>query len=309
MAVPDFQTLMLPLLETAAKGRRSVKECAPVIAAQFSLSEDDLAQMLPSRRQSTFINRLHWARVYLAKAGLLTMVKRGVFEVSEDGARVLADAPPKIDMRFLERFEAYRVWRQADEAADDARGHVSETAVQPSVDLETPEERIAAAQKEINDSLASDILDRLLNGSPTFFESAVVKLLTAMGYGRGRDRAGQRIGRSGDGGIDGVINEDALGLDAVYVQAKRYATDNTVGRPAIQQFVGSLTGEGAGKGVFVTTSGFSAEAKRYVDKIDKRIVLIDGQKLARLMIAHGVGVRPVDTIILSEIDENFFSDE
>ncbi len=309
MAIPDFQTLMLPLLRLAAQGARTVPECVPEIAKQFSLSEAELAEMLPSKRQPTLVNRLHWARTYLAKAGLLRMVKRGVFEASEDGARVLAEKPDRIDMRFLERFDAYRQWRAANTNDKETTSAAPEPLAQ-GAPAETPQERIEAARSEIYAFLADELLERLLNGSPAFFEKAVLDLLVAMGYGRGRKGADQLTGKPGDGGIDGTINEDALGLDVVYVQAKRYARENMIGRPAIQQFVGSLTGEGASKGVFVTTSGFSGEAKRFVDgKIAQRIVLIDGQQLASLMIAHGVGVRVTHTITLSEVDENFFAED
>lgn len=306
MAVPDFQTLMLPLLEASKAGGRTVQECAPKIAERFGLTDSDLGEMLPSGRQPTFINRLHWAKTYLAKAGLLTMIRRGVFEPSPDGLRVIESRPERIDMHYLEQFESYLTWRSAEGGGSESSGRAS-TPIASRV--ETPEERIASAVAEIEASLADDLLSRLTQGSPDFFENAVVDLLVAMGYGRGRDGAGQRIGRSGDGGIDGVINEDALGLDAVYVQAKRYSPEIKVGRPAIQQFVGSLTGEGATKGVFVTTSRFSAEARSFVERIAQRIVLIDGQSLSRLMIRHGVGVREVRQIVLSEIDENFFSEE
>ncbi len=308
MAIPDFQTLMLPLLALAASGKHTVPECVPEIAKQFSLSDDELAEMLPSRRQLTVVNRLHWARTYLAKAGLLRMVKRGVFEASGDGARVLAEKPDRIDMRYLERFEAYRRWRAAGSKEDRTGPDAPQLASAPS-STETPQERIEAAHDEINTILADELLDRLMTGSPAFFEGAVLDLLLAMGYGRGRKGADQLTGKPGDGGIDGIINEDALGLDAVYVQAKRYATERAIGRPDIQQFVGSLTGEGATKGVFVTTSSFTKDATRFVDRIAQRIVLIDGQRFAHLMIAHGVGVRATHTITLSEIDENFFSEE
>lgn len=308
MAIPDFQTLMLPLLALAASGKQTVPECVPEIAKQFALSEDELAEMLPSRRQLTVVNRLHWARTYLAKAGLLRMVKRGVFEASTDGARVLAEKPDRIDMRYLERFEAYRRWRAAGSKEDKTGPDAPQLELAPS-STETPQERIEAAHNEINAILADELLDRLMTGSPAFFEGAVLDLLLAMGYGRGRKGADQLTGKPGDGGIDGIINEDALGLDAVYVQAKRYAPERAIGRPDIQQFVGSLTGEGAAKGVFVTMSCFTKDAERYVDRIAQRIVLIDGQRFAQLMIANGVGVRATHTITLLEIDENFFSED
>lgn len=244
MAVPDFQTLMLPLLRLAAQGKGTIRECIPEIAREFSLSDEDLSEMLPSGRQQTVANRLHWARTYLAKAGLLSTVKRGVFALSDAGRTVVDSGRTRVDMKFLEQFEPYRRWRLQDGAGGGANGSESHgaEAVSPldATPLATPRERIEQAHEELTKALASDLLDRLMDGTPAFFERAVVDLLTAMGYGGGREGAGQRLGRSGDGGIDGVINEDALGLDAVYVQAKRYAADNTIGRPAIQQFVGSL---------------------------------------------------------------------
>jgi restriction system protein len=314
MGVPDFQTLMLPLLRLAVAGKTTIRDCIPEIAREFALTQADLDEMLPSGRQQTLANRLHWARTYLAKAGLLATVKRGVFAPSVTGREIIAANPPRIDMKFLERFEDYRGWRvdqfRSAEAVDDAcapADHTAQSIAQPPA--ATPEDRIAAAVIEMEAGLASDLLERLLSGSPAFFERAVVDVLVAMGYGRGRKGAGQRLGRSGDGGIDGVISEDPLGLDNVYVQAKRYAPGNTVGRPAIQQFVGALNELRASKGVFFTTSSFSGEAKRTVESVSQRVMLIDGNRLTRLMIAHGVGVRPVETITLSQIDENFFSEE
>jgi restriction system protein len=310
MAVPDYQTLMLPLLQLAGEGRQTIKECVPAIVQRFDLTEEDVGEMLPSGRQVTLLNRMHWAKTYLAKAGLLAPIKRGVFEITAEGQALLARRPERIDNRTLDEFGDFAAWRTRSSGVEgDERSSMPAEPLTREASSLTPLERIDSARKEIEATLADDLLTRLLNGTPAFFEKAVVDLLVAMGYGRGRDGAGQRLGRAGDGGIDGVINEDALGLDAVYVQAKRYAPENLIGRPAIQQFVGSLTGEGAGKGVFVTTSGFSAEAQRYVERIAQRVVLIDGQRFARLMIAHGVGVRGVETITLSEVDENFFAED
>jgi restriction system protein len=217
-------------------------------------------------------------------------------------------------MKFLERFDGYRKWR-VDQFDPDAAVNGEPSAAEQAAPTgtlppaATPEDRIAAAIAEMEAGLAGDLLDRLLSGSPAFFERAVVDVLVAMGYGRGRKGAGQRLGRGGDGGIDGVISEDALGLDNVYVQAKRYSPGNTVGRPAIQQFVGALNELRASKGVFFTTSSFSGDAKRTVESVSQRVMLIDGQRLTRLMIAYGVGVRPVETLTLSQVDENFFAED
>lgn len=320
MPVPDYQTLMLPVLQLPADGRGSVKACLPDIKARFDISDDEAAELIPSGRVTLLANRAHWARTYMSKAGLLQSPRRNHHEPTEAGRALLATNPGRIDNATLARSADFMKWK-ADSAAGvlgrstasgDAPAPVAEGAEGAEAGVATdsaatPEERIRAAQAEMVASLADDLLARLLEDTPAFFERAVVELLVAMGYGRGRDGAGQRLGRSGDGGIDGIVNEDALGLDAVYVQAKRYAAENIVGRPSIQQFVGSLTGEGATKGVFVTTSSFSREARDYAARVQQRLVLIDGQRFARLMIAHGVGARTVETIVLSEIDENFFA--
>jgi restriction system protein len=311
MAVPDYQTLMLPVLRLTAEGVARVPEMLPSLQKAFGLSDEDMAALLPSGRTSVVTSRAHWARTYMSKAGLVRPIRRGVFEVTDRGRALLAEGPDRIDNDTLSRFSDFTEWRLRSATGGSGQDVANDAPEQPadSAPVATPRERIEQASAELTAALADELLERLLEGTPAFFERAVVDLLTAMGYGGGRDGAGQRLGKSGDGGIDGVINEDALGLDAVYVQAKRYAVENVVGRPAIQQFVGSLQGEGATKGVFVTTSGFSADAQRYVEKVSQRIVLIDGRRLARLMIAHGVGVQVTETIAISEIDENFFADD
>ena len=304
---------MLSVLRLTADGKSRVPEMLPALAVEFGLTTEDMALMLPSGRTPLVASRAHWARTYLVKAGLVKRTKRGHCEVTQRGRDVLNTNPDRIDNVTLSRFNEFAAWKSRTGEArsptlDPSDGADSRHNVEAPPPI-PPEERIEAAQKELEAALADELLTALLDGSPSFFERAVVDLLVAMGYGRGRDGAGKLLAKSGDGGIDGVINEDALGLDAVYVQAKRYAPENTVGRPAIQQFVGSLTGEGAAKGVFVTTSAFSREALSFVERVAQRIVLIDGQRLARLMIAHGVGVRPVRAITLRQIDENFFADD
>lgn len=313
MPVPDFQTLMLPLLRALASGKPGVKDCLPDLAEGLGLTEEEVRATIKSGNQTVLYNRAQWARTYMAKAGLLDSPRRGISVVTDLGRSVLAENPDRIDNALLMRFGSFERWRETSRRprgapqAEDPAGPIPVFFAEG--DIETPHERIAASVLALENELADDLLQRLLRGTPDFFERAVLDLLVAMGYGRGREGAGRRLGRSGDGGVDGVIGEDALGLDAVYVQAKRYAPENTIGRPAIQQFVGSLTSEGAMKGVFVTTSAFSREAEDYVRRIAQRIVLIDGPRFARLMIAHGVGVRSVETITLSEIDENFFSED
>lgn len=288
-------------------------EMLPVIAHQFALTPDDMARALPRGRTTVIASNTHWARTYMSKAGLVRPIRRGVFEITDRGRALLSERPERIDNTTLRRFPDFTAWlarsngRESVEASTDAEA-------QPAISLgpppsQTPQERIGQARAELEAALADELLERLLRSSPGFFEDAVVKLLLAMGYGQGDSGAALLTGAPGDGGIDGIISEDALGLDRVYVQAKRYAQDNAVQRPAIQQFVGSLNGEGATKGVFVTTSTFSKGAREFTAKVSQRIVLIDGQKLARLMIEHGVGVRATETVTLREIDENFFVEE
>jgi len=308
---------MLPVLRLLSDGRGSVKACLPDLVREFDITEQEAAELIPSGRVTLLANRAHWARTYMSKAGLLHSPRRNVHEVTEAGRRLLAENPGRIDNAVLARFAAFAQWKaesatgRAGAKPDDTdRGGSSlvPVAAAPTPN-QTPEEQIREAIGQLTAALADDLLHRLLQEPPELFEKAVVDVLVAMGYGRGRDGAGQVLGRAGDGGIDGIINEDALGLDAVYVQAKRYAPENTVGRPAIQQFVGSLTGEGASKGVFVTTSAFSRDASDYAARVQQRVILIDGRRFARLMIAHGVGTRPVETITISEIDENFFAED
>jgi restriction system protein len=261
--------------------------------------------MLPSGRQTTFANRTAWANVFLQRAGLLEKARRGVYRISKEGRRILAEAPERIDMRFLERYPAYVQWRQRSAAG--RGGDVGAISEAPDT-ARTPEEQMAASHVALTAALESDLLDRVREASPGFFESLIVDLLIAMGYGGGRAEMGEAIGRAGDGGIDGIIKEDALGLDIVYVQAKRYAAQNTVGRSEVQSFAGSLDGVGATKGIFVTTSSFSQGAREFVERIAKRIVLVDGAELARLMVEHKVGVRTRTTYELKKVDEDYFTE-
>jgi restriction system protein len=312
VTIPDYQTLMLPVLRLTAEGYGRVPDMLPVIAKEFAITDDEMVRLLPKGRTTVIASNAHWARTYMSKAGLVRPLRRGVFEVTERGRIVLAEKPKRIDNSLLRRFPEFTAWLERSAG----RSGESESVASDSDNLQitvaqktTPTQRIAEARAELEAALADDLLARLLSASPAFFERAVVKLLLAMGYGDGEAEAAHLIGAPGDGGIDGIISEDALGLDRVYVQAKRYAPENAVQRPAIQQFVGSLNGEGATKGVFVTTSTFSKGAQDFTGRVTQRIVLIDGQRLARLMIKHGVGVRPTETITLSEIDENFFADD
>lgn len=310
MPIPDYQTLMLPVLQLAAQGERRVGEVAEAIADAFGLRPDEREEMLPSGRQRMLHNRIHWAKFYMSKAGLIVAPARGRFVATEAGRTVLAGNPARIDTAFLMREPAFRAFYRNEGAAAGGEAEPPPTvpgpALAPDEDVATPQERIEAAYQEFHVVLRDDLLQRIAQNSPTFFEGLIVDLLVAMGYGGSHKNAAARLGRSGDGGIDGVIDEDRLGLDRVYVPAKRYAAKTTVGRPEIQGFVGSL---GAGKGVFVTTSSFSAQARDFVRHLSQRAILLDGPTLADLMIEHGVCVRTVQTVALKRLDEDFFAEE
>jgi restriction system protein len=278
MAVPDFQSLMLPLLRISADGQEhSLAETRDVLAAECRLTNVDLEELLPSGRQSKFSNRVAWAKSYLQQAGLLVSPRRGHFQVTARGREVLKAPPVRIDIRFLEQYPEFVEFRSPKAEADDTPGTVPTSPPEP----ETPEEALEAAHLKMRTGLALELLSRLKAASPQFFERLVVELLLKMGYGGSRRDAGQAIGRAGDEGIDGVISEDRLGLDVVYLQAKKW--EGTVGRPEIHKFVGALHGKRAKKGVFITTSMFSADAVAYVEHIDPKVVLIDGRRLAELL--------------------------
>ena len=294
MPVPDFQALMLPVLEEVADGREHRHwDLFEALASRLELTSDDLAELTPSGKHSKFENRLRWAKWYLTRAGLLESTGRGVFRISPRGREVLAQLPEKIDLRVLGQFPEIKALRESDGSAD-----------VESIATETPDDRLASIHRSLNDALAYELLERVLHVSPAFFERLVVELLVSMGYGGSRKDAGEAVGQSGDGGIDGIINEDKLGLDVVYVQAKRWV--NPVGRPDVQKFAGSLEGHRARKGVMITTSSFTRDARDYVERIEKKIVLVDGDTLANLMIEHGVGVNDVETYVVKEPDEDYF---
>ncbi len=309
MAVPDFQSFMLPLLQMAADGREhSLAEARDVLAGGFKLSNTELQELLPSGRQGKFANRVAWAKSYLQQAGLILTPRRAHFQISDRGRSVLKNPPPRIDVKFLEQYPEFVDFRtpKADVATapEVATAPMDVPSAQP--EPETPEEALDAAYQKMRGSLASELLDRVKAASPLFFEKLVVELLVQMGYGGSRRDAGRAIGRSGDEGIDGVISEDRLGLDVVYLQAKRW--DGTVGRPEIQRFVGALHGKRAKKGVFLTTGTFSAEATAYVEHIDPKVVLVDGRRLAGLMIDFGVGVNSSATYDVKRVDSDYFDE-
>jgi restriction system protein len=302
MAIPDFQTLMLPLLKAAVirNDEGKMQDLAEIISAQFKLSESDMEELLPSGRQTTFINRLQWAKTYLQKAGLIESSRRGYFRASERGKAVILENPDRIDMDYLNRFDEYKTWK---ELVPNDRTDASAPLVIGELN---PEESIAKNFELLRRELSVEIIEKVHSFTPAFFERLIVDLLLAMGYGGGRAEMGRALGRSGDGGIDGVIKEDELGLDVVYVQAKRYAAETAVPTREVRDFVGSLEGHRASKGVFVTTSYFPTSAYEFVGRVSKRVILIDGPELSKLMIRHNVGVRVRDVYEIKKIDEDYF---
>ncbi|MDH7639975.1 restriction endonuclease [Sphingomonas oryzagri] len=307
MRIPDYQSLMLPVLKAAAEGDTRVPEVADRIADDLGLSEEERDELLPSGRQRILHNRIHWAKFYMTKAGLIDSPKRGLFRASESGRTLLERSPAEIDVETLKTYPPFLEWYAKSVATTGSEEAPAIRAA--SVADATPEEQIDSAHAIIHAALKAELLQRILAQSATFFEGVIVDLLVAMGYGGTHERAALRLGKSGDGGVDGVIDEDRLGLDRIYVQAKRYSAHVGVGRPEIQAFVGSLVGLGATKGVFVTTSTFSAPALQFVQHLPQRVILIDGDRLAELMVEHDVGVRASRTIAIKRLDEDFFVDE
>lgn len=308
MAIPDYQTLMLPVLQIAAKGPIRVPDAATLIAQELNLTEAEREEMLPSGKQRLLHNRVHWAKFYMSKAGLITSPKRGLFLATQEGKAFLAKHPEGIDVNSLKKIpefsDFYSLSNQSSSSPD-----ISAAVSAASNSEATPEEQIDAAHALLTKALKTDLLSRVLEQSPAFFERLIVDLLVAMGYGGSHENAARQLGKSGDGGIDGVIDEDRLGLDRIYVQAKRYGLGTSIGRPDVQGFVGSLVGIGASKGVFVTTSAFSKQAIDYVQALQQRVILIDGARLTELMIEFGVGVRINRTIEVKRVDEDFFTED
>ena len=307
MAVPDFQSLMLPALKAIAGGTEiPLSEVRARIAVAEGLTPEDVRDMLPSGRQPVFVNRVSWAMTYLGLAGLTERVRRGVYRLTADGEMLLAVPPSRIDMNYLRKYPTYVAWRAGKGTPSSNGDAVSD---QPEDSMDTPEEALEKAAGLLRKSLEADVLDRVRKAAPTFLEQVVVDLLIAMGYGGGEAAKGRVTGRSGDGGIDGTIQEDELGLDEVYVQAKKYADGNTVGEGDLRNFAGAIDAAGTTKGVFVTTAGFTRAARDYVVRSPKRIVLIDGEILAGLMVQYGIGVRTRVRHEIKRIDEDYFDQE
>ena len=307
MPIPDYQTLMLPVLKLAAEHELTNKVCVEKIADLFSLSPEERNQLLPSGRQAALSNRVHWAVTYMAKAGLIDRPRRGVLVATDRGRTIIRQNPQRIDNKFLEQFQEFQDFLNKSkdtekplEVTQLAKSNISETVA-------TPEEQIEIASQEMNSALRDDLLARIVSADPTFFEKVIIDLMLAMGYGA--SGSGQHLGKTNDGGIDGIINEDPLGLDVVFLQAKRYAPGNNIGVEKIREFAGSLDERGAVKGVFVTTSSFALGARNYAERSPKRLILIDGEELTRLLVRYGVAVRTFQTIELKKIDLDYFNTE
>lgn len=301
MSIPNYQSLMLPLLKLAGDGNEHFfRDAVDALTDEFNLSNSDRRELIPSGTQPLIVNRVGWARTYMKKAGLLESKRRGYFNITERGLSVLSEEPSEINVAFLRQFPEFLEFQKP-------KDKPTITKEDDQIESETPEEQIGISFQQIYQDLTTDLLETVKGCTPLFFERLVIDLLLRMGYGGTRRDAGQAIGKSGDGGIDGIIKEDRLGLDIVYIQAKKW--DSVVSRPEIQKFAGALQGQRAKKGIFITTASFTSNAKEYISLIDSKIVLIDGDELAQLMIDHNIGVNTFNTYELKRIDSDYFTDE
>lgn len=299
MAIPDFQSFFLPMLQFASDGGiHSLKDAYDSLANHFKLTDADMQQMLPSGKQAVYKNRIAWARVYLAKAQLLDSPKRGFFCITDRGKELLMSKPETLRVQHLKQYPEFVAFHQQNGTSD------TKESTDHEEKIATPEETFEAAYQELRGNLAAELFSLISTNSPAFFEQLVIKLLVTMGYGGSIKDAGMAVGKTGDGGIDGIIKEDKLGLDVIYIQAKRW--QGVVGRPEIQKFVGALHGQRAKRGVFITTSSFTKDAEQYVASIDPRVVLIDGNKLVDLMIDYDLGVSTIERYDVKRIDTDFF---
>lgn len=300
--IPDYQTIMLPMLKLLADQKEhSLHETIEHIVSQFDVTPEERRELLPSGKQSIIDNRVGWARTYLKKAGLLEYIRRGYFRITTRGLEVLGRNLKKIKISVLKEFPEFREFQTLRKVGD-----VSVPGSTGEADL-TPQELLANAVQTLRNELADELLEQLKAGSPKLFENIVVDLLVKMGYGGSWVDAAKAIGRSGDEGIDGIINEDKLGLDVIYIQAKRW--ENPVGRPEVQKFAGALMGQKARKGVFITTSDFTSDARNYASKVESKIVLIDGNMLVNSMIDYGIGVSTTASYEIKKIDQDYFAED
>ena len=302
--IPDFQTVMLPLLQQLADGKEhKLREVINALSDQFNLTAEERIELLPSGNQAIIDNRIGWARTYLKKAKLIDNSKRGFLSISENGKRLLSQKLKRVDLNYLKTLPEFREWQ--DSYLNSNENTMPEAATTNSTS--TPDEALESAYQEIRRALAQELLTKVKECTPAFFEQLVVKLLVKMGYGGSLKDAGEATRLTNDEGIDGIIKEDKLGLDVIYIQAKRWDTQ-PVGRPDIQSFVGALDGQRANKGVFITTSRFAENAKAYVKTITKKVILIDGEQLASYMIDYGLGVNTISTYELKKIDNDYFGE-
>lgn len=303
MAIPDYQTIMLPLLKFAGdKKEHSIRDAIDHIGDLFKLSEQESKEVLPSGRSYIIDNRVGWSRTYLKKAGLLEDTRRSHFRITDKGTEVLAQLPAEINIKFLQQFPEFNEFRKKKDDGEEGQDQVIQEETS-----QTPQELLEYGYQKIKRDLAQELIESVKKASPRFFEQLVVELLLKMGYGGSLKDAGKAIGQSGDGGIDGIIKEDKLGLDVIYIQAKRW--ENVVGSKEIRNFVGSLVEQKANKGVFITTSGYTKDALEYVKTITHKVILIDGEMLAQLMIENNVGVSGVINYEVKKIDSDYFIEE
>jgi restriction system protein len=297
---------MLPLLKLTAEGREhKYRDLVESLADEFHLSDNERNEMLPSGNQPLFHNRVGWAKIYLKKAGLLDSPKRATFVITELGKQTIERNLDRIDNHYLSQFPSFQEFINRSHNVVES----NEESVLETMENQTPEESLEKSYQSIRESLASELLCKIIELSPVFFERLVVDLLVKMGYGGSMKDAGKAIGKSGDEGIDGTIKEDKLGLDIIYIQAKRWKPGNVVGRPELQKFVGALAGQGAKKGIFITTSGFTHDAMSYTPRNETKIVLIDGEQLSQLMIDYNIGCATQQIYEVKKIDSDYFGDE
>ena len=305
MPIPDYQTLMRPVLGLALDKEMPAKDIIEGIATLYKISPEEREALIPSGRTTLLANRVHWAITYMVQAHLLERPRRAVVRATDRGRETFKTNPDRIDNAVLAKFPEFQEFKQRSRSSqkfnegEEAAGETSAAAGD-----ETPEERIDSAASELMAALRDELLARIVAAEPQFFEQLIIDLMLAMGYGG--SGSGKRLGKTGDGGVDGIINEDPLGLDIVFLQAKRYAADNVIGVGQIREFAGSLDEKGAVKGVFVTTSSFAAPARTYAERSPKRLILIDGEELTRLLIRYGAGVRPFRIVDLKKLDEEYF---
>lgn len=302
--IPNYQLLMRPVLESARHAPRKISDVVEEISDRLNLSDSDRQQMLPSGKQTTITNRVHWARSYMKQAGLVRNNRRGWYELTERGRSILEDLSIRLDAKYLEKFDEFQEFKsRSKEGIEEGQNQVSSETPE-----NTPDENLQAAHKKLEAALAANLLDYVRSASPAFFERLIVDLLIAMGYGGTSEDAGRALGQSGDNGVDGVIDQDPLGVDQIYLQAKRYGPSNSVGPADIRDFYGALSIKKATKGIFVTTSHFTGAAEQTAKDLGSRIVLIDGPQLAKLMTKYNVGCRDKDVLYIKQIDEGYFDE-